>query len=108
MSGLYPVRRKGGENVTTLLALQAPAQREMPGTWTTESLAGHECDLYEPPERNPHGYVVLYLHGVHLNRLADKSAFVEQFDRRGLPVVAPVTQRSWWTDKICNEFDPRI
>jgi S-formylglutathione hydrolase FrmB len=76
--------------------------------WSTETLAGHPCDLYEPPDRNPHGFVVLYLHGVHLNRLSDKPVFVEQFAKRGLPVVVPFTQRSWWTDKICQEFDPRI
>ena len=77
-------------------------------SWSTESVAGHECDVYDPPQRNAHGYVVLYLHGVHVNRLSDKPRFVEQFARHGLPVVAPITQRSWWTDKICAEFDPKI
>jgi pimeloyl-ACP methyl ester carboxylesterase len=76
--------------------------------WTVEQVAGHPCDVYEPPARNPQGFVVLYLHGVHLNRLDDKPAFVEQFDRYGLPVVAPRTARSWWTDKICLEFDPSV
>jgi S-formylglutathione hydrolase FrmB len=76
--------------------------------WTAEPIAGHPCDVYVPPQPNPHGFVVLYLHGVHLNRLHDKRAFVEQFDRHGLPVVAPMTQRSWWTDKICEEFDRTI
>jgi pimeloyl-ACP methyl ester carboxylesterase len=80
----------------------------MPGTWTTETIAGHECDVYLPPQRSPYGYTVLYLHGVHLNRLHDKAAFIEQFDRHGLAVVAPYTGRSWWTDKICLEFDPNI
>ncbi len=78
------------------------------GTWTEETVGGHPCDVYQPPRLNQHGYVVIYLHGVHLNRLLDKQPFVEQFDRHGLPVVAPMTQRSWWTDKICDEFDPKI
>jgi hypothetical protein len=76
--------------------------------WSTQTIAGHPCDLYLPPERNKHGYVALYLHGVHLNRLDDKPAFIAQFDRHGLAVVAPQTKRSWWTDKICNEFDRTI
>jgi S-formylglutathione hydrolase FrmB len=76
--------------------------------WSLETIAGHPCDVYLPPERSQFGYVLLYLHGVHLNRLLDKLAFVEQFDRHGLAVVAPHTKRSWWTDKICNEFDPKI
>ncbi len=80
----------------------------MPGNWSTATIAGHPCDLYEPPERNRYGYVVLYLHGVHLNRLDDKPAFIHEFDKHGLPVIAPHTQRSWWTDKICQEFDPSI
>jgi S-formylglutathione hydrolase FrmB len=76
--------------------------------WSTVTVAGHECDVYDPPRRNNRGYVVLYLHGVHLTRLHDKAAFIKEFDRHGLPVVAPMTQRSWWTDKICREFDPAI
>ena len=76
--------------------------------WTTATIAGHACEVYDPPQRNPHGYVLLYLHGVHMNRLHDKPAFVDEFDRHGLPVVCPMTKRSWWTDKICQEFDPQI
>jgi hypothetical protein len=59
--------------------------------WSTVTVAGHPCDVYDPPERNRHGYVVLYLHGVHLNRLDDKPAFLREFDTHGLPVVAPHT-----------------
>jgi enterochelin esterase-like enzyme len=78
------------------------------GAWTEERVGGHVCEVYEPPQRNPHGYVVLYLHGVHLTSLRGNPAFAAQFDRHGLPVAAPLTQRSWWTDRICPEFDPRL
>ena len=78
------------------------------GTWSEFELAGHACETYEPPRVNPHGYVVIYLHGVHQNRLDDQPAFVREFDRHGLRVVCPRTARSWWTDKICDEFDPGI
>jgi S-formylglutathione hydrolase FrmB len=76
--------------------------------WSTETVAGHPCDIYLPPEPSKHGYVVLYLHGVHMNPLDDQPAFMAQFDRHGLAVVCPQTKRSWWTDKICNEFDRTI
>lgn len=76
------------------------------GTWTEERVGGHPCDLYEPPQRNPHGFVLVYLHGVHLQRLRDHEAYVRELARLGLPLVAPVTQRSWWTDRRCLEFDP--
>jgi S-formylglutathione hydrolase FrmB len=81
---------------------------QITGSWSQVELAGHACDVYEPPQPSPHGYVVVYLHGVHLNRLSDQPAFVRQFDRHGLRVVCPRTARSWWTDKICEEFDPHI
>ena len=80
----------------------------MPGQWSEIQLGGHSCDVYEPSRRNAHGYAVLYLHGVHLQRLRDHVPFTEQFERFGLPCVAPMTRRSWWTDRICPEFDPRL
>lgn len=76
------------------------------GNWSVEEVANHPCDVFEPQNRNEYGYVVLYLHGVHLGKLNDKPAFVEQFERHGLPVISPITQRSWWSDRICVEFDP--
>jgi pimeloyl-ACP methyl ester carboxylesterase len=78
------------------------------GTWTTMEVAGHPCDIFEPPRPNEHGLVVLYLHGVHLTRLVDNRIFTAEFAQHRLPVIAPQTGRSWWTDKICPEFDPRI
>lgn len=77
-------------------------------SWTTATIAGHTCDVYEPPRRNEHGYAVIYLHGVHLARLDENAEFSGEFARHGLPVVAPHTGRSWWTDKICPEFDARL
>jgi len=78
------------------------------GKWSQVTVAGHVCDVFEPPQRNPHGYVAMYLHGVHLGRLNDKPVFNQQFIEHGLPVIAPVTNRSWWTDVICDEFDASI
>lgn len=78
------------------------------GTWEQAQVGGHPVDVYVPPGHSGGGAVVLYLHGVHLNRLGDKAAFVAEFDRHRLPVVAPFTGRSWWTDRICTEFDPAV
>ena len=80
----------------------------MNGTWNEEDVGGHPCHVYEPPERNRRNYVVMYLHGVHLGRLEDLPAFCAALDRHGLPAVCPVTQRSWWANKICPEFDSNI
>ncbi len=81
---------------------------EETGTWTEVQLAGHTCEVYEPPQPNSHGDFVIYLHGVHLNRLHDKTEFLRQFDQHGLRVVCPRTARSWWADRICEEFDSQI
>ena len=78
------------------------------GNWSVEQVAGHPCDVFEPSKRSPHGYVVLYLHGVHQHRLNDKPAFIQEFEQHGLPVIAPRTKRSWWSDRICAEFDAAI
>ncbi|MDP6468464.1 MAG: esterase, partial [Pirellulaceae bacterium] len=78
------------------------------GKWSEETVGDHPCDVYLPPKHHAMKYVVIYLHGIHLSRLIDKQAFCEQFDRHGLAVVAPMTQRSWWTDRICPEFDTRV
>lgn len=80
----------------------------LPGRWEEVEVAGHPCDVYEPPERNPHGYAAIYLHGVHVARLQDNAVFSRELAAHGLPVIAPVTRRSWWTDKICAEFDPHV
>src|SRR5689334_10918945 len=76
--------------------------------WSTTTIANHPADVFEPAQRHEWGYVLIYLHGVHLVRLADQPAFTELFEKHGLPVVSPHTQRSWWTDKICPEFDPQL
>ena len=77
-------------------------------SWSTFDIAAHACDVYEPPTLRADGGMLIYLHGVHLNRLDDKPAFISEFDRHGLRVVCPWTARSWWTDRICAEFDPAI
>jgi S-formylglutathione hydrolase FrmB len=78
------------------------------GNWRVETIAGHPCDIFEPARRHEQGFVALYLHGVHLNRLVDKQPFIDEFEKHGLVVVAPFTKRSWWTDIICREFDPNL
>lgn len=78
------------------------------GTWSDVELAGHTCHVFEPARPSDHGYVVIYLHASRGASLAEFPVFTEQFDRHGLRVIEPVTGRSWWTDRIWPEFDPRI
>jgi pimeloyl-ACP methyl ester carboxylesterase len=78
------------------------------GTWSELTIAGHPCQAFLPDAPSPHGDTVMYLHGVRLGRLEEQPAFARLFDQYGLRCIAPVTQRSWWTDRICAEFDPEV
>lgn len=76
--------------------------------WSTTEIAGHACDVFEPAEPPEHPDAVIYLHGVHLARLHENQAYTAEFQRYRLRVIAPHTRRSWWTDRICPEFDPVV
>ena len=78
------------------------------GTWTEFEVTGHVCLCYEPAAPSEHGLTVLYLHDRYQGTLADHPAVVKHFDRHGLRVIAPQTKRSWWSDRICPEFDAKI
>lgn len=80
----------------------------MPGEWSQAEVAGHACDVYTPPTPSPHAYAAIFLHGVHRGRLTENAAYTSEFARYGLSVIAPMTERSWWTDRICAEFDPSV
>ncbi len=76
--------------------------------WTEETVAGHSCDVFEPQTPHADNLLVIYLHGVHMERLTDKPSFIDAFQRHGLRVVAPIKKRSWWTDRVCTEFDAEL
>jgi pimeloyl-ACP methyl ester carboxylesterase len=64
--------------------------------------------VYQSPNRNDQGFVVLYLHGIHQSSLRDKTEFIKQFDHFGLHAVCPIAGPTWWTDRVCPEFDPDV
>ncbi len=78
----------------------------MPGRWYEDKVAGHTVDRFEPSEPHPHGFSLIYLHGVRLGRLPGNDHCTALLEQHGLRVVAPHVARSWWTDRICEEFDP--
>ena len=71
---------------------QSISQVTIAGTWSEAELAGHTCDVFEPERPHPQGFVAIYLHGVHLNRLVEQPAFGAEFARHGLRVVCPRTE----------------
>ena len=85
---------------------QAPRTKQ--GEWSTIELAGHPCHIYEPEIASEHGYAVLYLHGRYQGTPADRPKMMEHFIRHGLRIIAPLSRRSWWADRICPDFDREI
>jgi S-formylglutathione hydrolase FrmB len=76
--------------------------------WFDITISGHSCLVYEPAKSSPHGYTVMYLHGLHIGKLEDHPPFTKLLDQYELRCIAPTTQRSWWSDRICPEFDPEV
>ena len=78
------------------------------GSWGTVEIAGHRCEVFKPAAAREPPCAVIYLHGRHLTPLADNAAYTAQFEQHGLRVIAPQTGQSWWTDRICDDFDRAI
>ncbi len=76
--------------------------------WSKISVTGHSCRIFEPTNPSPHGYTILYLHGSHVENLADYPRITQQFEQHGLRVIAPITGVTWWSDRIAEEFDTKI
>jgi len=81
---------------------------EFDDNWSICEVAGHSCEIYRPTNPSEHGYVVIYLHGVHEESLKGKDAFIEQFEIHGMTVVAPRCGPTWWANRLTPCFDPKI
>ena len=76
--------------------------------WTTDTIAGHPCEIYSSPRPGEHDYLVLYLHDADEVTLRDQPAAMQQLNERGLHAVCPLTGPTWWSDRVCPEFDPDV
>jgi len=97
---------------TAVLHMPAlPAPPPLPPTprphWSTITVAGHTCELFEPPGAE-RGRALIYLHGVKETWLQDSAGLCDAIEAAGLPAIAPRTGRSWWLDRIMPAFDRMI
>lgn len=76
--------------------------------WKNVAIDGKAADVFEPSSISEHGYSVLFLHGHGRITLKDNPVYTAELERRGWRCVCPHGERSWWGDRICTEFDPRI
>ncbi len=65
------------------------------------------CDVFQPHDRNPHGYVAIALHDVNGDG-GRSTSFIQQYEAHGLPVVFPQTGHSWWADELVSAFDRQM
>ncbi len=72
------------------------------------AIAGHRAHVFEPAQRNPHGWAVVFLHDIDGAGLHGRQAYLQEFQRHGLPCIAPVSGRSWWTERIWPDFDAKL
>jgi S-formylglutathione hydrolase len=77
----------------------------LPG-WTRDTIGGKVADRYEPPEPRP--FAVLYLHPESGETPATNALFTAELRAHRLRCLAPHAGRSWWVDRICPTFDPRL
>jgi S-formylglutathione hydrolase FrmB len=75
--------------------------------WSQVDVAGKKVDLYNPPGSRPR-FAILYLHGIGLETLVDNPSYSRLFEELHLACACPHGQRSWWTDRICPEFDAQL
>jgi S-formylglutathione hydrolase len=80
----------------------------MQGAWTTMTIGGKEADVYELPGSALPRFGILHLHGLGLETLWDRPAFTRVFDELKLVCICPHGQRSWWGERVCEEFDPKV
>lgn len=78
------------------------------GNWTETEVAGHTCHLFQPVDPSPHGYTVLYLQGLRSGRLKYQTSIVDPLGSRGIRIIEPEGDFSWWVDRISPRFDPHL
>lgn len=71
-------------------------------------IAGHHCRAFTPPAAASSGGVVIYLHDEEASDFELRPAISQQLQQHGLRCIAPLTGRSWWTDRIWPTFDAAI
>lgn len=76
--------------------------------WTKLDIAGKAADVFEPVGVARPRFGILHLHGLSLKTLAESPVFTRQLAERKLACICPHGQRSWWSDRICNEFDREL
>jgi esterase/lipase superfamily enzyme len=74
--------------------------------WEEIQIGGKKADVFQATS-NPR-FGILHLHGYGQTTLRDKPDFARLFLELNLACICPHGQRSWWGDRICQEFDEEV
>ncbi len=77
----------------------------LPG-WTRTEIAGKPADVFDPPVASP--IALLFLHDEPGESPATSSTFTAELRSRRLRCVVPHAPHSWWVDRLCPAFDPKL
>jgi S-formylglutathione hydrolase FrmB len=77
----------------------------MSSTWTSVEIEGKPAEIFDPATGSPR-FALIYLHGVGQETLAGNDVYTGLFAELGLCCVCPRGGYSWWSDRICSDYDP--
>ena len=73
--------------------------------WTQTTVSNKRVDLFDSDGERPPEFGVLFLHPVGGETLIDNVAYTDALNHHNLACCLPHGQRSWWSNRICSEFD---
>ena len=79
-----------------------------PTNWSRYSVAGHTCELFQPPTVLIPGRVILYLHDLQERSPTNQPSLHKAFESAGLPVLVPHIGRTWGLQQPLMRFDTKI
>src|SRR5438105_15830567 len=85
-----------------------PYNFDMQDTWQSLEISGKQADVYEPAGVSRPHFGLLYLHGSSGETLRDRPVFANMLNELKFACICPYGRRSWWSERICAEFDPRL
>ncbi|MBT5020259.1 alpha/beta hydrolase-fold protein [bacterium] len=75
--------------------------------WKQIKIDGKNADVFLPDKRTS-DHAVVYLHAHGEERLSENEDFTKLFEQYGYPVICPRGKKSWWLDRICEDFDEQL
>jgi S-formylglutathione hydrolase len=66
------------------------------------------ADIFWPVKDTRPRFGLLFLHDLEGRMPRDSPAFAQLLDAADVACVCPFGDQSWWTDRVCPEFDPRM